>query len=132
MTFSHCGNIWYLRSAVQLQYITKVRYKIKRKWIPIIFHWVFWKHQNFHAKHSWKFWCFQHTRWNIFGIHLNKVNILYVFFLTAYFTYLNLSIVVTALFIFFVTPVSVGVSLINMGNLCRTKIKNTIVVVVLS
>ena len=30
------------------------------------------------AAHSWKFWCFQHTRWNIFGIHLKKVNILYI------------------------------------------------------
>ena len=28
------------------------------------------------AAHSWKFWCFQHTRWNI---HLKKVNILYLF-----------------------------------------------------
>ena len=28
--------------------------------------------------HSWNFWCFQHTRWNIFGIHLKKVNILYI------------------------------------------------------
>ena len=27
------------------------------------------------ASHSWKFWCFQHTRWNIFGIHLKKVNV---------------------------------------------------------
>ena len=31
------------------------------------------------AVHSWKFWCFQHTPWNIFGIHLKKVNILYIF-----------------------------------------------------
>ena len=31
------------------------------------------------AAHSWKFWCFQHNRWNIFGIHLKKVNILYLF-----------------------------------------------------
>ena len=30
------------------------------------------------AAHSWKFWCFQHTPWNIFGIHLKKVNILYL------------------------------------------------------
>ena len=30
------------------------------------------------AARSWKFWCFQHTRWNIFGIHLKKVNILYI------------------------------------------------------
>ena len=28
--------------------------------------------------HLWKFWCFQHTRWNILGIHLKKVNTLYV------------------------------------------------------
>ena len=26
-----------------------------------------------------KYWFFHHTRWNIFGIHLKKVNILYVF-----------------------------------------------------
>ena len=31
------------------------------------------------AVHSWKFWCFQHTRRNIFGIHFKKVNILYLF-----------------------------------------------------
>ena len=38
--------------------------------------------------------------------------------------HLNRSIVVTALLTFFVTPVSVGVSLINIGNLCRTGIQN--------
>ena len=29
--------------------------------------------------HSWKCWYFQHIRLNIFGIHLKKVNILYIF-----------------------------------------------------
>ena len=29
--------------------------------------------------HSWNYWYFQHIRWNIFGIHLKKVNILYIF-----------------------------------------------------
>ena len=33
------------------------------------------------AAHSWKFLYFQHTRWNIFGIHLKKVNILYMYLL---------------------------------------------------
>ena len=31
------------------------------------------------ATHSWKYWFFHRTRWNIFGIHLHKVNILYLF-----------------------------------------------------
>ena len=31
------------------------------------------------ATHSWNYWYFQHMRWNIFGSHLKKVNILYVF-----------------------------------------------------
>ena len=30
------------------------------------------------AAHLWKFWCFQHTQWKIFGNHLKKVNILYI------------------------------------------------------
>ena len=31
------------------------------------------------ATHSWKYWFFHRTRWNIFGIHIKKVNILYIF-----------------------------------------------------
>ena len=30
------------------------------------------------ATHSWIDWYFYHIRWNIFGIHLKKVNILYL------------------------------------------------------
>ena len=60
------------------------KYKIKRKFTyfskyPIYFiSWVENIEIFIHAAHSWKFWCFQHTRWNIFGIHLKKVNILYL------------------------------------------------------
>ena len=28
--------------------------------------------------HSWNYWYFQHIQLNIFGIHLKKVNILYI------------------------------------------------------
>ena len=31
------------------------------------------------AAHWWISWCFQHTRWNIFGIHHKKVNIFYIY-----------------------------------------------------
>ena len=30
------------------------------------------------ATHSWNYWYFQHIGWNIFGIHLKKVNILFI------------------------------------------------------
>ena len=58
------------------------KYKIKSKFtffqkIPNIFHLVSWKHWYFHSCCA-KVWCFQHTWWNIFGIHLKKVNILYM------------------------------------------------------
>ena len=32
------------------------------------------------AQHAWKFRCFQLTRWNIFGIHLKKVNFLFILY----------------------------------------------------
>ena len=60
------------------------KYKIKRKFTyfskyQIYFiSWVENIEIFIHAAHSWKFWCFQHTRWNVFGIHLKKVNILYL------------------------------------------------------
>ena len=34
------------------------------------------------AKHEWKFWCFQHPRWNIFGIYRKKVNFLFILYVT--------------------------------------------------
>ena len=61
------------------------KYKIKRKFTffskyQIYFiSWVENIQIFIRAAHSWKYWCFQHTRWNIFGIHLKKVNILYLF-----------------------------------------------------
>ena len=32
------------------------------------------------AQHELKFWCFQLTRWNIFGIHREKVNFLFILY----------------------------------------------------
>ena len=63
------------------------KYKIKRKFTffskyQIYFiSWVENIEIFIRAEHSWKFWCFQHTRWNIFGTHLKKVNILYVLYI---------------------------------------------------
>ena len=60
------------------------KYKIKRKFTffskyQIYFiSWVENIEIFIRAAHFWKFVCFQHTWWNIFGIHLKKVNILYV------------------------------------------------------
>ena len=65
-------------------HVANKKYKIERKFT------FFGKYQTYFiswvenirnftcAAHSWKFWCFQHTRWNIFGIPLKKVNILYL------------------------------------------------------
>ena len=67
---------------------SKKKYKIKRKFTffskyQIYFiSWVENIEIFIRAAHSWKFLCFQHTRWNIFGIHLKKVNILYVYILS--------------------------------------------------
>ena len=62
-----------------------VEYKIKRKFtvfrqIPNIFHLVRWKYQHFHSCYALvkNTDFFHRTRWNIFGIHLKKVNILYL------------------------------------------------------
>ena len=32
------------------------------------------------AQHEWKFQCFQLMRWNVFGIHLKKVNFLFILY----------------------------------------------------
>ena len=59
------------------------KYKIKRKFTffskyQIYFiSWVENIEIFIRAAHSWKFWCFQLTWWNIFGIYLKKVYILY-------------------------------------------------------
>ena len=80
--------IWLSRSMVNklINCKSSKKYKIKRKFT------FFSKYQIYsiswvenieifiRAAHSWKFWCFQLTRWNIFGIHLKKLNILYVLF----------------------------------------------------
>ena len=69
---------------ISLTEILLKKYKIKRKFTffskyQIYFiSWVENIEIFIRAAQSWKFWCFQHTRWNIFGIHLKKVNILYL------------------------------------------------------
>ena len=54
------------------------KYKIKRKvtfFSKYLIYFISWVENIeifIRAAHLWKFWCFQHTRWNIFGIHLKK------------------------------------------------------------
>ena len=61
-----------------------VEYKIKRKFtfsVKYQIYFILCGENNSiltRATHSWKILIFHRTRWNIFGIHLKKVNILYI------------------------------------------------------
>ena len=81
-TISSPMSLW-LRWAKKIgcTFCISFEYKIKRKFIflwqiPNIFHLVQWKYQHLHSCKKTNF--FHHTRWNIYGIHPKKVNILYM------------------------------------------------------
>ena len=69
------------------------KYKIKRKYTfffskyQIYVSWVENVEIFTRAVHSCHFWCFQHTRWNIFRIYLKKVNILYKLYIDTHCSY---------------------------------------------
>ena len=81
----YCDSAWSMGNKLSNCKSSKKVYKIKRKFTffsKYQIYFILWVENIeifIRAAHSWKFWCFQHTRWNIFGIHLKKVNILYVY-----------------------------------------------------